>query len=62
MDRYTAHRIIVDAPRYAQAQLSGSVVVGDTASFVAAATAMLPLRAVVGADKSITLVERADNL
>jgi transmembrane sensor len=62
VDRYTPHRITVDAPRYAQSQLSGSVVAGDTASFVAAATTMLPLRAVIGADKSITLVERADSL
>jgi transmembrane sensor len=62
VNRYAAHPVRLDAPRYAQARLSGSVVTGDTASFVAATTAMLPLAATTHDDGSVTLAERKDRM
>lgn len=62
VNRYAAHPVRLDAPDYARARLSGSVVTGDTASFVAATTAMLPLGATTGADGSVTLSERRDRM
>jgi transmembrane sensor len=62
VNRYAAHPVHLDAPRYAQARLSGSVMTGDTTSFVAATTAMLPLRATTDANGSVTLSERRDRL
>lgn len=56
VNRYSVHSVRLDAPHLEQARLSGSVTAGDTASFIAAATALLPLHAAMGADGSVTLV------
>lgn len=61
VNRYTVRPVRLEALSLADARLSGTVDVGDTASFVAATTALLPLDVARDADGSIRLVERASS-
>lgn len=58
VNRYTSRPVRLGAARYADARLSGTFDVGDIDSFVAAATALLPLNAQRDVDGSIRLMER----
>jgi transmembrane sensor len=58
VNRYTPRPVRLEAARYADARLSGTFDVGDIDSFVAAATALLPLTAQRDTDGAIRLIER----
>ncbi|SDA36914.1 FecR domain-containing protein [Sphingomonas sp. NFR15] len=59
VNRYTTQPVRLEATRFANARLSGTFDAGDIKSFVAAATALLPLTAVRDTDGSVRLVDRA---
>lgn len=56
VNRYTNHPICLDNQAFADAKFSGSLAIADVPSFVAAVTAMLPLRAVTDETGSVHLV------
>ena len=58
VNRYTPRPVRLGAARYSDARLSGTFDVGDIDSFVAAATALLPLTTQRDADGAIRLIER----
>jgi transmembrane sensor len=56
VNRYTNHPVRLDNRAFADAKFSGSLATGDVPSFVAAVTALLPLRAVTDETGSVHLV------
>jgi transmembrane sensor len=50
VNRYTKRGILLDAPAFATAKVNGAFETGDVAAFVAAVTALFPLRAVADPD------------
>jgi transmembrane sensor len=57
VNRYTTRPLQLDATRLAGNRISGTFETGDIDSFVAAATSLLPLKAVRVADGSVRLIE-----
>lgn len=57
VNRYTARPVELEATRYAGNKVGGAFDTGDVESFVTAATALLPLRAVRQGDGSIHLTD-----
>ena len=56
VNRYTDHPVRLDDRAFADAKFSGSLTTGDVPSFIAAVTAILPLRAVTDDKGSVHLV------
>lgn len=57
VNRYTKRPVTLDAQRYAATHISGTFVMGDIPSFIAAVTAILPLRVAHNDDGSYRLTE-----
>lgn len=61
VNRYVKTPVRLDAARFANTRISGTVDAGDTGSFTKAVTAILPLKSEINSDGSITLQDRQPN-
>ncbi|WP_298687402.1 FecR domain-containing protein [uncultured Sphingomonas sp.] len=56
VNRYADHPVRLDDPSYAEVRFSGTLTTGDVAAFVAAVTAILPLKSVTERNGSVHLI------
>jgi transmembrane sensor len=62
VNRYTDHPVRLDDQAFADAKFSGALNTGDVPAFIAAVTALLPLRAVTDETGSVHLVGQAGSI